>query len=73
MKVANLIAKLTCPHCGHCKQLQMPTHACLWFYECELCQTMLSPLAGDCCVFCSYADMECPPKQLDAGCCASDN
>lgn len=32
----------------------MPTDACQFFYECERCNTVLSPKVGDCCVFCSY-------------------
>jgi LSD1 subclass zinc finger protein len=42
----------------------MPTDACQYFYRCDGCRTMLKPLPGDCCVFCSYADMTCPPKQI---------
>ncbi|WP_457155257.1 GDCCVxC domain-containing (seleno)protein, partial [Mesorhizobium sp. P5_C1] len=33
------------------------------FYECKNCGVLLKPLAGDCCVFCSYADLPCPPLQ----------
>lgn len=41
----------------------MPTDACQWFYECKSCQTVLKPLEGDCCVYCSYATVPCPPIQ----------
>jgi hypothetical protein len=41
----------------------MPTDACVHFYECKNCGVLLKPLAGDCCVFCSYADLPCPPLQ----------
>ena len=54
---------LTCPECGHSKQEIMPTAACQFFYECENCMTMLRPLPGDCCVFCSYGTVKCPPMQ----------
>ena len=54
---------LTCPACGYQKKETMPTDACLWFYECESCHTLLKPLPGDCCVFCSYGDVPCPPIQ----------
>jgi hypothetical protein len=56
---------LTCPHCGHAKRETMPTDACLFFYRCERCQSMLHPKAGDCCVFCSYGSVKCPPMQID--------
>ena len=41
----------------------MPTDACQYFYACVGCGVVLKPLPGDCCVFCSYADQVCPPKQ----------
>jgi len=57
---------LTCPHCGHRKKETMPTDACQWFYECEQCHTLLKPEGDDCCVFCSYGDVPCPPIQQSA-------
>jgi hypothetical protein len=54
---------ITCPHCGHRKQEKMPTDACLYFYECQNCHVMLKPKPGDCCVFCSYGSVKCPPTQ----------
>lgn len=41
----------------------MPTNACQWLYECEHCQALLRPKQGDCCVFCSYGSVQCPPVQ----------
>lgn len=62
---------LTCPNCGHKALEIMPTDACQFFYECTDCKTLLKPLAGDCCVFCSYGDIPCPPIQMgDAECCS---
>ena len=61
---------LTCPDCGHKKQETMPTESCLYFYECESCHFLLKPQAGDCCVFCSYGSVKCPPiQQGDNTCC----
>ena len=57
------IATLTCPMCGKAQEADMPTDACQYFYECVHCKTLLRPKRGDCCVFCSYADVKCPPKQ----------
>ena len=48
----------------------MPTDACQWFYECEQCETVLTPKKGHCCVYCSYGSVPCPPVQArgnDAG------
>ena len=60
---------ITCPHCGFQKQETMPENACTYFYECEGCKVILKPLSGDCCVFCSYATVKCPPIQIGASCC----
>lgn len=57
-------ARLTCPECGFVQDVEMPTDACQFFYQCVHCQSILRPKAGDCCVFCSYADVPCPPQQL---------
>jgi hypothetical protein len=54
---------LTCPLCGVEHREEMPTDACQFFYECPSCTTLLKPQSGDCCVFCSYGDQLCPPKQ----------
>ena len=76
MSTVILDSTLTCPHCGHVKTERMPTDACQWFYECENCHTVLKPKAGDCCVFCSYGTVPCPPIQQararssNSGCCA---
>ena len=59
-------ARITCPECGFSKVETMPTDACQHFYRCEGCGGLLKPLPGDCCVFCSYADSLCPPKQTAA-------
>ena len=50
-------AKLTCPDCGFIEDLEMPTDACHFFHECVNCKAILKPSPGDCCVFCSYADV----------------
>ena len=63
-----LMSEVTCPDCGHRKIESMPTDACIYFYECEECGTLLKPLTGDCCVFCSYGSVKCPPIQLGESC-----
>lgn len=56
-------ANISCPYCGHQKEEQMPAYACQYFYECENCHEILKPKPRDCCVFCSYGDVDCPPVQ----------
>nr|WP_274594844.1 GDCCVxC domain-containing (seleno)protein [Parasedimentitalea marina] len=47
----------------------MPTDSCQWFYDCTKCGAVLKPLPGDCCVFCSYGTVPCPPIQQGDSCC----
>jgi hypothetical protein len=60
---------LPCPHCGFAKQVTMPTDACQFYYECGNCKTVLRPNPGDCCVFCSFGTVKCPPMQQEHGSC----
>lgn len=53
----------TCPECGRRTHETMPTDACQWYYECTGCGALLRPRPGDCCVFCSYGSVPCPPVQ----------
>ena len=66
---ATLRSVITCPACGGTAAEEMPTDACLFFYECTHCHQVLRPLSGDCCVFCSFGSVQCPPVQLEKGCC----
>jgi hypothetical protein len=56
---------ITCPHCGTAKPETMPADACWYFYTCAACGVMLRPKPGDCCVFCSYGSLPCPPIQAE--------
>ena len=70
MSEITLESTITCPDCGHKKTEIMPTDVCQFFYDCENCKTLLKHLQGDCCVFCSYGDVKCPPiQQGDKNCC----
>lgn len=54
---------VTCPNCGHASDETMPTDACRYLYRCEQCGALLKPKPGDCCIFCSYGSVPCPPIQ----------
>lgn len=69
MKSVVLESLLTCPHCGFATREVMPTDACQFFYECRNCNRLLRPKSGDCCVFCSYGSVPCPPVQHAGACC----
>jgi hypothetical protein len=64
-----LESALTCPYCGFVSVEVMPTDACVYFHPCPGCQAVLRPKAGDCCVFCSYGSVKCPPVQKARACC----
>jgi hypothetical protein len=64
-----LISMIECPHCGVKTEEQMPTDACVYFFECPACTVRLQPKAGDCCVFCSFGSVPCPPIQGRRSCC----
>ncbi len=68
-KMITLLSTITCPDCGFEKEEIMPTDACQFFYKCINCETVLKPKQGDCCVFCSYGNVACPPIQMNKGCC----
>ncbi|MHA1942593.1 MAG: GDCCVxC domain-containing (seleno)protein [Candidatus Hodarchaeales archaeon] len=58
---------IKCPECGFEKKETMPLDSCQYFYECTNCKKVLKPKEGECCVFCSYGTVKCPPKQQE--CC----
>lgn len=70
MTAITLTSTLTCPECEAATTAEMPTDACQYFWECPSCGTVLKPKAGDCCVWCSYGTVSCPPVQAGDGCCA---
>jgi hypothetical protein len=64
--MAKLRSTITCPACEHQAIEEMPTDACQFYYECRRCGALLKPNAGDCCVFCSFGSVPCPPMQAEA-------
>lgn len=64
-----LTSTVTCPECGAQTEVEMPRDGCQFFWECPKCGSLLRPEKGDCCVFCSYGSVPCPPVQSDdSGC-----
>jgi hypothetical protein len=73
-----LQSTITCPECGHSETETMPTDNCQFYYECKGCGVLLRPNQGDCCVYCSFGTVPCPPIQEarqkgngSASCCES--
>lgn len=69
MSTLTLESVITCPQCGFEKLELMPTDACQFYYQCAGCKALLHPNRGDCCVFCSFGSVRCPPIQEARGCC----
>lgn len=60
-------ATLTCPICETKQKVIMPLEGQQHFYKCTNpdCAADLGPTEGNDCVFCSYADKVCPPRQVN--------
>lgn len=62
---------LTCPHCGHVEHdIEMPRDYCQYWRDCPACGDLVRSKPGDCCVFCSYGTVPCPPIQAGEKCCS---
>ena len=68
-KSVTLQSVITCPVCGHAQSETMARDSCQYFYDCKGCGALLKPKPGDCCVFCSFGDVACPPVQQSRACC----
>ncbi|WP_454062461.1 GDCCVxC domain-containing (seleno)protein [Candidatus Nitrospira salsa] len=62
-RIRELISTIHCPECGFQTTETMSPDSCRILYECQGCQAILRPKNEDCCVFCSYGTMPCPPIQ----------
>ncbi len=67
MNASPVTSTITCPACGGTATEPMPLDACQYPYTCGHCGVTLRPRPGDCCVFCSYGTVPCPPKQVERG------
>ena len=63
-----LESEVKCPHCNFTKVEGMPENNCQIIYICENCNEKLTPKNGDCCIFCTYGTVPCPPIQENKRC-----
>jgi hypothetical protein len=61
--IIRLKSIITCPNCNFKKEEVMPVNTCLCIYECENCNKEIRPEKGNCCVFCTHGNVQCPPTQ----------
>ncbi|MEI6183494.1 MAG: GDCCVxC domain-containing (seleno)protein [Polynucleobacter sp.] len=50
---------ITCPHCEATEALEIPRGTSQHLYRCRACSNILKPKSGDCCIFCSFGDLDC--------------
>ena len=68
MENIQLQSIITCPYCQYKSTEEMPIDYCQYFWECPSCHNQLKPKKSDCCVYCSYGNVKCPPIQK-SDCC----
>lgn len=61
-----LVSSVTCPHCNARHEATMPEDACQIMLDCPACRRAIRPRPGQCCVFCSWGTVPCPPVQAAA-------
>ena len=59
------VGTVRCPNCSVTTSEEMPSDCCVYFWECPHCLQVIRPKPGDCCVFCSYGSVPCPPKRAE--------
>jgi hypothetical protein len=50
---------ITCPQCHAAEILEIPKGSSQHLYRCRACSAILKPKSGDCCIFCSFGDIDC--------------
>ncbi|OWF65799.1 hypothetical protein B6A14_08535 [Polynucleobacter hirudinilacicola] len=50
---------ITCPYCQATETLEIPRGSSQHLYRCRACACILKPKSGDCCIFCSFGDLDC--------------
>jgi hypothetical protein len=57
---------IACPSCGRVHVETFPPNACLYFFQCRECGTIVRPKPGDGCAFRSFGrPRECPGYLAD--------
>ena len=55
---------VTCPHCSRPHEARMAEDSCKISADCPSCGREIRPKAGQCCVYCSWGSVPCPPMQV---------
>jgi hypothetical protein len=57
--VNTLLSIITCPSCEGHEALEIPQGYSQHLYRCPSCSIILKPKSGDCCIFCSFGNLDC--------------
>jgi len=57
------VSTVKCPSCGFERQETMLEGSTVHFYLCHNCDILLKTKEDECCIFCSYGSVPCPPNQ----------
>ncbi|WP_369411513.1 GDCCVxC domain-containing (seleno)protein [Polynucleobacter finlandensis] len=63
VKTPILNSVITCPHCKATEALEIPEGSSQQFYRCPSCSGILKTKSGDCCIFCSYGNVDCSSSE----------
>ncbi|QWD77240.1 GDCCVxC domain-containing (seleno)protein [Polynucleobacter sp. MWH-Svant-W18] len=55
----NQHSTITCPYCQASERLELPRGSSQHLYRCCACSNILKTKSGDCCIFCSFGDVDC--------------
>jgi len=64
-----LTSEIKSPYCAFTKVEQMPIDSCQILYNCTGYNQEITPKNEDCCVYCTYGTVPCPPIQENKNCC----
>ncbi|WP_305848903.1 GDCCVxC domain-containing (seleno)protein [Polynucleobacter sp. AP-Ainpum-60-G11] len=54
---------ITCPFCLQSETLGIPVGGSQHLYRCRACNAILRPKSGDCCIFCSFGNIDCSSSE----------
>lgn len=55
--------RITCRNCGATEDITMHSSLPERSFTCKKCTTVLLAHSDECCVYCSYGSVQCPPVQ----------
>ncbi|WP_420875813.1 GDCCVxC domain-containing (seleno)protein [Polynucleobacter sphagniphilus] len=57
--IENQHSTITCPHCQAQETLEIAGNSSHYLHRCKACSGILKTKSGDCCIFCSFGNVDC--------------